>query len=180
MMELPDYSFSTRECTVCEVLSELEVEIKSLTNVGFRNWGDPLAHWWINLCEANAIDWKIVEIFKPNVDAAIAGGCPADKIFNASITDESIPKTDCLLFWHGPEHLLKEDFLKILPTLESKYKVLIFGMPLGEEPQGSAYGNPWEKHISSWYTNEWKELGYEVIEVFDDQRYPHITTWKSQ
>ena len=121
-----------------------------------------------------------VEIFEPNVKDAIAKGCPPNKIFNTSIADDSLPQTDCLLFWHGPEHLLKEDFLELLPLLEAKYKVLIFGMPLGEEPQGAAYGNPWEEHISAWNTKEWEDLGYNVVEIHDGQPYPHITTFKIQ
>ena len=179
-IKIPPHPYTVRECTVCQVLSELNTDIKSLINVGFHDWQDPRRHWWIKICEANNIDWRIVEIFEPNVKDAIAKGCPPNKIFNTSIADDSLPQTDCLLFWHGPEHLLKEDFLELLPLLEAKYKVLIFGMPLGEEPQGAAYGNPWEEHISAWNTKEWEDLGYNVMEIHDGQPYPHITTFKIQ
>lgn len=176
---IPPHSYTDREKTVCKILSELDVNIKSFINVGFRNWQDPRNHWWIKICEANNIDWSIVEIFEPNVSDTISKGCPPDKIFNESITEvDKLPEADCLLFWHGPEHLTKEEFLKILPLLEKKYKVLIFGMPLGEQPQGLAYGNPWEQHVSFWKTKEWEDLGYKVTEVFDHQKYPHITTIK--
>ena len=50
-------------------------------------------------------------------------------------------------------------------------------MPLGDEPQGAAYGNPNEIHVSEWSSEEWEDLGYNVIEVHD--RIPaHITTYK--
>lgn len=177
-MIIPEHNYTQREQTVCDLFREQESNIKSLVNVGFHDWQDPRRHWWIKICEANNINWSIVEVFEPNVVHAIREGCPEDKIHNLSIADvDSLPEADLLMFWHGPEHLMKNDFLDILPKLEKKYDKLIFGMPLGEEPQGAAYGNPHECHVSSWESQEWRDLGYEVIEVFD-QHYPHITTYK--
>jgi hypothetical protein len=71
-----------------------------------------------------------------------------------------------------------EDFIKKLPEIEKKVnKLIIFGMPLGNEPQDAAYGNPYEVHVSEWNKRDWGELGYNVIEVND--RIPaHITTYK--
>tara|TARA_R100000951_G_scaffold105093_1_gene98672 strand:+ start:157 stop:696 length:540 start_codon:yes stop_codon:yes gene_type:complete len=178
-MIIPQHNYTQREQTVCNLLlQKTKSDIGSLINVGFHDWQDPRKHWWIKICEVNKIDWSIIEVFEPNVQDAITKGCPKDRIYNLSITDvDKLPAADLLMFWHGPEHLLKEDFLSILPKLEEKYQKLIFGMPLGEEPQGKAYGNPHECHISAWESQEWRDLGYEVIEVYD-QRYPHITTYK--
>jgi len=112
---------------------------------------------------------------------AIKKGCPKHKILNLNILNvEDLPEADCLLFWHGPEHIKKDIFLSKLKLLEDKYKLLIFGMPLGEEPQGDAYGNPFERHVSAWDTEEWKNLGYEVIEVHDGRLHAHITAYKIQ
>lgn len=178
-MIIPEHNYTEREQTVCQVLSDLSGNLDSFVNVGFHDWQDPRRHWWIKICEANNIDWSIVEVFELNVLDAISKGCPKDKIHNLNIKEvSSLPDSDCLMFWHGPEHLLKEDFLSILPSLEEKYKYLIFGMPLGEEPQGEAYGNPHEKHISSWTVEDWTDLGYKVIEVHDSQPYPHMTAYK--
>ena len=177
-LNIDSASYTEREKTVCTILESIKDPIKSFINVGFHDWQDPRRHWWIKVCENNNIDWSIVEVYKPNVDDAISKGCPKDNIYNLNIEDvDSLPDADLLMFWHGPEHLLKDNFLKVLGKLEKKYGFLIFGMPLGEEPQGAAYGNPFEKHISSWSTLEWEELGYTVIEVHD--RIPaHITVHK--
>jgi hypothetical protein len=178
-MIIPPHNYTQRESSVCDVLKNLNNPINSFINVGFHDWQDPRRHWWIKVCDANQIDWHIVEVFKPNVDDAISKGCPPEKIHNLSIDDvEKLPNADVLMFWHGPEHLEKSKFLSLLPKLESKYTYLIFGMPLGDEPQGEAYGNPAERHISAWYPNDWKSLGYNVVEVHDRQRYPHITAFK--
>jgi hypothetical protein len=176
-MIIPEHNYTQREQTVCEILKDLE--IKSFINIGFHNWEDPRRHWWIKICDANSVSWKIVEVFESNVLDAIKKGCPEDKIFNLNIKDvDNLPDSDCLMFWHGPEHLLKEEFLEILPKLEKKYKKLIFGMPWGEEPQGAAYGNPFEKHISAWDVEEWEDLGYTVVKVVNKAKYPHITCYK--
>jgi len=181
-MVIPEHSYTVREGTVCSILKEIDQgDIQTFINVGFHDWQDPRRHWWVKVCEQNNIDWSIVEVFEENVTAAVRKGCPEDKIFNLDIRNvDLLPPADLLMFWHGPEHIIKEEFLDILPLLEAKYKVLIFGMPLGEEPQGAAYGNPHESHVSAWSTEEWRELDYKVYEVHDGQQYPHITAFKIQ
>lgn len=178
MMIIPEHKYSIREKTVVDILKKAE-NIHSFINVGFHNWEDPRRHWWIKICETNNIDWNILEIFEHNVAEALKGGCPSNKIQLGDIMDlDNLKSTDCLLFWHGPEHINKELFKKIIPELEKKYKLLIFGMPLGNEPQGEAYGNPHEIHVSDWYREDWEDIGYTVIEVHDTQKYPHITVYK--
>tara|TARA_R100001509_G_C4854625_1_gene211261 strand:- start:22 stop:597 length:576 start_codon:yes stop_codon:yes gene_type:complete len=174
---IPPFNYTTAEDTACEFLKG--VKIKNFINVGFHGWSDIRKHWWINICNFNGIEWKIVEVYKPNVDNAISEGCPQSNIINLNIKHVSdLPDADCLMFWHGPEHMEKDEFLQILPLLEDKYRMLLFGMPLGPEPQGEAYGNPFEKHVSSWQEYEWRELGYEVRVVYKNRSWPHITAWK--
>jgi hypothetical protein len=177
---IPEHNYTVREKTVVNLLAQHGSLFKTFLNVGFHNWEDPRRHWWIKICEANGWDWQIMEIYEPNVKDAIAKGCPEDKIFLGDITNtEKYGDYDCILFWHGPEHLKKEKFLEALPKIEAlTNRLLIFGMPLGHEPQGDAYGNPFERHESDWYEHEWKKLGYETIPVHDHQKYPHITTYK--
>ena len=181
IINIPEHNYTVREKTVVDVLAKHGTLLKTFLNVGFHNWEDPRRHWWIKICDANGWDWKIMEVYEPNVKDAIAKGCPEDKIFVGDITDtEKYGDYDCILFWHGPEHLKKETFLKTLPKIEAlTNRLLIFGMPLGHEPQGDAYGNPYERHESDWYEHEWKKLGYETIPVHDHQKYPHITTYKT-
>lgn len=177
-MKIPEHSYTPREQTVADILKNTDLK-KGILNVGFHDWQDPRRHWWIKICEANGLAWRITEIFQPNVDDALLKGCPPDKISLGDILDLKDNRgMDCLLFWHGPEHLPKEDMLAVLPELEKLFPVVIMGMPLGEEPQGEAYGNPHERHISVWHREDWAVLGYEVIEVHDRQRYPHMTVYK--
>ena len=176
-MLIPKHNYTQREQSVCDIFEK--ISINSFLNVGFHDWQDERKHWWIKICDENKISWKIAEAFERNVLDSIKKGCPKEKILNLNIKDvDTLPEADCIMFWHGPEHLLKEEFLEILPKLEDKYRYLIFGMPCGEEPQGSAYGNPFERHISAWEVEEWQNLGYEVTKVNDRKKYQHITCFK--
>lgn len=178
-MIIPEHNYTIRESTVVNILKSLPFKINSFINVGFHDWQDIRRHWWIKICDQNNIDWKIIEVFHYNVIDALNKGCPSNKIILQDINNVSeLPNSDCLMFWHGPEHIEKSKFLDTLNKLESKYKVLIFGMPLGHEPQGVCYNNPFEEHVSSWTSEEWKTLGYNVEEVYDHQPYPHITCFK--
>jgi len=176
---IPEHDYSQREITVINILKDVNINLNMFINVGFHDWDDARRHWWTKFCESNNIDWKIIEIFEPNIVDAIDKGCPEDKIFELDINDvDNIPDGDCLFFWHGPEHVEKETFLATLKRLENKYPLLIFGMPIGDQPQDDAYGNPWEIHVSAWETLEWEQLGYTVIEVHDGHEYSHITVFK--
>lgn len=175
-MIIPEHNYTQREQTVVDIVQNLD--FKSFINVGFRFWDDPRNHWWVKICDTNNINWSIVEIFEENVSDSIQKGCPDNKIILGNIIDVyKLPDADCLLFWHGPEHVEKNKFLSILPELEKKYNILIFGMPLGYHPQGICHNNPFEEHISVWTTEDWTNLGYITKEVFD-QKYPHITSYK--
>ena len=176
---IPWHYYTQREKTFLNVFNNHNDDITSFLNIGFHNWEDPRNHWWVKFCNQNNIKWNILEIFKKNITDAIKIGCPENNIIEGDLLKTQTYKNyDCILFWHGPEHVDKEIFLNKLPEIEKKAnKLIIFGMPLGEEIQGQIYGNKWEEHISSWEKYEWEKLGYKTFIVHD--RDPgHITAYK--
>jgi len=180
-MIIPKHNYTEREKTVIDILQDNStLNIKTFLNIGFHDWDDKRRHWWINLCKQNNIEWNIMEIFQQNIDDSIEKGCPPDNIFNGNILNvDNYNNYDCVLFWHGPEHIEKEVFKTNLELIESKAnKIIIFGMPLGYEPQGDSYSNPYECHVSEWNEKDWVELGYTVIPIHDKRKYPHITVYK--
>ena len=181
IFKIPPHNYTERESSVINILTENQkLELKSFLNVGFHNWEDIRRHWWIRICEENNIDWKILEVFEGNVNDALNKGCPADKIILGNILDvNNYPTIDCMLFWHGPEHINKEIFIKTLPEIENKVnKLIIFGMPLGFEPQDVVYDNKYEIHLSEWQPSDWELLGYKTIIVRDRMDFQHITAYK--
>jgi hypothetical protein len=66
-----------------------------------------------------------MEIFPPNIDRAIKAGCPSDRIFHGDILDhKSYGKYDCIMFWHGPEHIHKLDWLNNIQQIESHANII--------------------------------------------------------
>jgi len=138
--------------------------------------------------------WKyeieIIEIWKPNVDFL-------KKTFSFPVIHGDIRnfKTiinksyDICCWWHGPEHINKNDFEKLLPKLEQKCKLLILGCPEGYSPQEEINGNPYEKHLWSVETEYLKNMGFSVSVITDRVYFDkktetfkkdcnHITAWK--
>jgi hypothetical protein len=177
-IKIPNIKFTQRESTVANILKGMK-GIKSFLNVGFRNWDDERTHWWIEICDYNKINWNILEVFNLNILRALDEGCPKDKIYLGNMLDtSSYDNYDVIMFWHGPEHINKEAFLSSLKSIEDKAnKLVIFGMPLGEEKQGQIYGNPNEEHVSSWDPSEFEKIGY-TTEIVRDRTPAHFTAWR--
>lgn len=177
--------YTRRELTVVQLLRELSrtEKINSFLNIGFHDYQDIRTRWWIDICRANSIDWKILEIFETNVvrfkeqaPAAdhhrIVTGC-VSRI--SEIFDQHF---DVVLHWHGPEHLERDMFLHALPGLINRTgKLLILGCPDGHEEQGEAYNNPYEKHLSFWTIEDFASLGFQTQQV-KDKKPGHITAFK--
>lgn len=181
-VKIPNRSYTNREKTVVEILKQVE-GIKSFINFGFHNWEDNRRHWWIDICKVNDVDWEIIEIFEQNVINAVNAGCPENKIKIGNILEtDSYENSDCILFWHGPEHIERETFLENIKRIESKAtKIIIFGMPYGEEAQGPVYGNKYEEHVSAWYEEDFEKMGYQCIVLHDGKgsgRAGHMTVYK--
>ena len=78
-------------------------------------------------------------------------------------------KFDVIFLFDVLEHFKKEDGLKVLKTIEqmATKRILIF-MPLGEHTLEANDGrvaeekNHWQKHLSQWEVEEWRDLGYDV------------------
>jgi SAM-dependent methyltransferase len=64
---------------------------------------------------------------------------------------------------HIIEHLRKEDGFKLIKNLESLSKnFILFVTPLGHMHIDIVDNNPYQVHLSAWYPNEFRALGYNV------------------
>lgn len=177
--------YTKRELSAAFVLRELfdKHGIQSVLNVGYRQYDNIRTRWWIDICRANNIDWHILEIFEPNVTNFKQHAPSADhhRITQGDIKeiDTILPqKFDVIIHWHGPEHLLKDEYIELLPTIEScAKKMVLLGSPNGIEEQGIAFNNPNEEHISFWSEEDYQKLGYKTEHVYD-KAPGHITAWK--
>lgn len=72
-------------------------------------------------------------------------------------------KYDIVMWWHGPEHVKKEEMPLILNKLiEKANKIAIIACPYGKFEQGTVKGNPYERHLSTFYTMSFRVLGWKT------------------
>lgn len=66
---------------------------------------------------------------------------------------------DLTVFWHGPEHLTKEEVTELLQNMKRYSNAVIFATPNGHYDQGEEYGNTAENHLSDWTAADFDQLG---------------------
>ena len=78
-------------------------------------------------------------------------------------------KFDLIFLFDVLEHFEKKDALEIFKKVEKMCtKRIIMFMPIGKHTLEAndgrvlAEGNQWQKHLSEWSVQEWKELGYDI------------------
>lgn len=87
---------------------------------------------------------------------------------------------DVVMWWHGPEHIPKEDLNDTIRDLEMfAKKYVVIGCPWGEYPQGSVKGNKHEIHLASLDKKDFDDLGYKVKTLRKKgKRGSNILAWK--
>lgn len=65
---------------------------------------------------------------------------------------------DVVVFWHGPEHLGKDEVPALLDRMKRYSNAIIFATPNGRFEQGPEYGNPAESHASIWYMEDFTRM----------------------
>ena len=81
-----------------------------------------------------------------------------DRIFNMKIQDffaTQKEKFDLIIVGDVLEHLSKSDSLSIIDIAMQRSQYVLLVLPIGPDwPQDSAYGNPFEQHLSIWTTDD--------------------------
>jgi len=139
--------------------------IKTVLNIGFRDDSNKTI---MNHCITTGKTWTVLEIWEQNCINMAAIGID---VINADVRQISkIQKTyDAIIWLHGPEHILWEEFLVCRKDIEQKAnKLVIYQAPIGEYPQEELYGNPYEQHVVSLNSKMFKDLGYQTIDHIEN------------
>ena len=116
--------------------------------------------WWCEIVDYFNIDYTIVEIFQPWAEDLKNEGW---NVVWSDVKDYVPESENSLLIWsHGPEHIEKEQFSNILPTLLDRYVNVVIAMPYGIWEQTSAV-NPYEEHKWHAYPEDLERLGFEYV-----------------
>lgn len=121
----------------------------------------------------------VIEIFPDNI-AQLANVKWIKKLIEGDIRlfDPYAPY-DLVVFWHGPEHLPKDEVPKLLDKMKTYAKAVIFATPNGFYDQGDEYGNPYERHASTWYVEDFMKLDMVATAIgnHDEQNGNIIALW---
>lgn len=108
----------------------------------------------------------LLEIFERNVETYRRRGAPFGEVLQADVrTWEPAGHYDVAFWWHGPEHVSKEDLPRALGNLEAVADLVVTGCPWGTFPQRPVYHNPAEEHKSMLGPEDFGELGYDTATV---------------
>ena len=123
----------------------------------------------------------VLEIWEPNIEAL-----QKLNFFNKVIQGDvrEIYKYvdqdyDVIFWWHGPEHIKKEELESTLNNIEDlATTMVVLGCPWGDYPQGALEKNPYEVHVSAYQPGDFRDLGYQVEWLPPEGRGGNILAWK--
>ena len=132
--------------------------------------------------EFNGAGWhlELLEVWRPNLDHYTSGG-PFHDLTLGDIREIERLAHDMLFWWHGPEHIGRDEIPTLLKRLEEMVPVIVLGCPWGKYDQGAEYGNPFEEHKATLYPADFLDWGYEVAmrgKADTGDGLSHILAWK--
>ncbi len=76
-----------------------------------------------------------------------------------------IARYDVAFWWHGPEHIAREELADTLAGLGQRARMVIIGCPWGASPQAEIDGNSHQRHVASLHPEDFQRLGYRVSTI---------------
>jgi len=145
----------------------------------------------VDMLYGMGLDIDVLEVFEPNVKALKELNKKWKifrDIFQGDVRDlpepllgkGTWPDYDVIIFWHGPEHLNKEEIPGVLKELETGARCfVILGCPWGDFPQDTTDGNIHEAHLCSLTPGFFENLGYSCHTIKKiHKRGSNIVAWK--
>ena len=78
---------------------------------------------------------------------------------------DGVGKYDAVFWYHGPEHIAKDELPDVLAELESRADLVVLGCPWGKYAQDAVGGNPYEIHRSALTPQDFQGWGYETSQL---------------
>lgn len=87
---------------------------------------------------------------------------------------------DIVCWWHGPEHVTREDFAYTMAKIEQYCTGLVIcATPNGRYDQGPEYGNQAERHLAHYTLEDWLAMGWTADAIgIPNQKQGNIIAWK--
>lgn len=131
----------------------------------FGDWNGDYFLRHIN-ADRNQIEVDIVEMRQKNIDAAKTYNTVKKYNINyiCSRIEDYLKVSgklyDCVIWWHGPEHLPQKESLTVIKGLEEHCSgIVIMGCPCGEDPYDVGY----DKHLWIITDRDFRDIGYQTL-----------------
>lgn len=86
---------------------------------------------------------------------------------------------DTVVWWHGPEHVTREQAETTLAALQRLAPLVVLATPWGLRENEMRDGNHYNLHLSTWYEEDFAALGYETATMGDrDAVRSQLLAWK--
>lgn len=110
------------------------------------------------------------------------------QVVNADVcewcAEGALDSFDCVIWWHGPEHIEAARLAGTLDQLERVAgKWIVLACPWGQNTQGIVDNNPFEQHRASLYTDDFRALDYETATLGwanDPSTWGQVLAWKQK
>jgi hypothetical protein len=114
---------------------------------------------------ASGREITVLEVWPPNADhyrartdlTVVCGD--VRNVANLSLPHNNY---DVAFWWHGPEHVPKEELPAVLADIEKRARLVVLACPWGMYPQQAIDGNMYEKHLSALGPENFQDLGYKT------------------
>lgn len=106
----------------------------------------------------------ILEIWEPNLEF-YRGRKGIVRVIGGDvrrIAEMGLPAFDVAIWWHGPEHIRRNELAATLAGLEAVATLVVLGCPFGhtQQREEEMRGNPYQKHLSGFLPRDFVDLGY--------------------
>lgn len=148
-----------REASLKRLVPDLFTKKRRVLNIGARTdrfeFGQEFSQGG---CEIS-----ILEIFPENVKYLKTLDFVSEVYEGDVQTYEFDKPFDCIFWWHGPEHIEKDQLESTLKKIESNAtELVVLGCPWGLYKQNEMYENIHERHVSAFHEGDFLKLGYDV------------------
>lgn len=144
------------------VLERLPARVESVLYVGAQAHPTRKPSFLVQL-KLRAARVDCLEAWGPNADFQRSLKRRFDRVIDGRVESFDVSGYDLRFFWHGPEHLLLPDGIRLLVDWSAREGMAVVACPWGPVPQGARGGNPWEIHKSYYDPDDLEHLGYDVL-----------------
>jgi len=145
-------------------LTKINNRIKPQSDVYIIGWRPDSNLWAYDFFTSINCNITLIEIFEKNAFAF-----PKNKYKNIKVVCDDVQNYEKylsnsknkILYWgEGPEHLPMNISKKLINRMKTDFDLIIVHTPFGEYIQEEMYGNIYERHLSTWYENDYKDLEF--------------------